>query len=177
MTRASIIVAVVAAAPSLAAVGCHDQPTQVVLVVDSDLLVPADVTSFSVTVAPGPFEPPPDSFLTSAPIGAFPISVGIVSQGQTPSFSFVARLLDEHDPTKALIVLSKTVTDVRFVPEQTLMLLLDLPRSCACQGTSCPLPGDPVCDKITRPALVPFDPALAPATETAPRFAAEGSPQ
>jgi hypothetical protein len=100
-----------------------------------------------------------------------------VSQGETPSFSLVARLVDEHDAANPLIVVSKLVTDVRFVPEQTLMLLLDLPRSCACEGTSCPLPGDPLCDKITRPALVPFDPALAPAVDTAPRFAAEGSPQ
>jgi hypothetical protein len=57
------------------------------------------------------------------------------------------------------------------------MLLLDLPRSCACRGTSCPLPGNPACDKTTNPALMPFDPALAPGIETAPRFAAEGPPQ
>ena len=177
MTSAPIVLAVVAAVSSLAAAGCHDQPTQVVLVVRSDLLVPSEVTSFSVTVAPGPFEPPLDSFLTTAPIATFPISVGIVSQGETPSFSLVARLVDEHDPANFLIVVSKMVIDVRFVPEQTLMLLLDLPRSCACEGTSCPLPGDPLCDKITQPALVPFDAALAPAVDTAPRFAAAGSPQ
>ena len=38
-------------------------------------------------------------------------------------------------------------------------------------------PGNPVCDKATNPALVPFDPALAPPTDTAPRFAANGTPQ
>jgi hypothetical protein len=175
MTRPTIVAAVVAAS-SLAA-GCHDQPTQVVLVVDSDLVAPSEVNTFSVSVAPGPFEPPPEVFIAGAQIGAFPISLGIVSQGGTPSFSLVVRLLDNDQNGQPLIVVSKTVTDVRFVAEQTQMLLLDLPRSCACEGTSCPLPGNPVCDKATNPALVPFDPARAPSIDTAPRFAANRTPQ
>jgi len=42
------------------------------------------------------------------------------------------------------------------------MLLLPMNRACACQGTSCPSPGDPECDNIEQPTLEPFDPAVAP---------------
>jgi hypothetical protein len=175
MTNATIVAAVVAA--SFLAAGCNDQPTQVVLVVNSDLVSPSEVNTVSMSFAPGPFEPPSDVFIAGELIGAFPISLGIVSQGETPSFSLVVRLLNNTQNGETLIVVSKTVTDVRFVAEQTQMLLLELSRTCACEGTSCPLPGNPSCDKITNPTLVPFDPALAPPTDSAPRFAANGTPQ
>ena len=175
MTSATIVAAVVAA--SSVAAGCHDQPTQVVLVVNSDLIPPTEVNTLSVSVAPGPFEPPPELFISGGQVVTFPVSLGIVSQGEAPSFSLVVRLLNNDQAGRSLIVVSKTVTDVRFVAEQTQMLLLDLPRTCACQGTSCPLPGNPVCDRTTNPTLVEFDPALAPPTDTAPRFAANETPQ
>ena len=53
-----LIVAAVVAASSLAS-GCHDEPAFVVLVVNSDLVSPSEVNTFGVSVAPGPFEPPP----------------------------------------------------------------------------------------------------------------------
>ena len=39
-----------------------------------------------------------------------------------------------------------------------MMLVLPMNRACACQGTSCPSPGNPECDDMTNPALQPFDP-------------------
>ena len=33
-------------------------------------------------------------------------------------------------------------------------------RACACQGTSCPGPGNPDCDELHAPALQPFDLAV-----------------
>jgi hypothetical protein len=47
-----------------------------------------------------------------------------------------------------------------------MMLVLPMNRACACQGTSCPSPGDPECDNIDQPALQPFDSAVAPPSST-----------
>ena len=93
MTNAMIVAAVVAASSLVA--GCHDQPTQVVLVVGSDLVPPSEVNAVSVSVAPGPFEPVPELFIPGGEIVAFPISLGIVSQGEHASFSIVVRLLKQ----------------------------------------------------------------------------------
>ena len=91
------------------------------------------------------------------------MSIGVTSAGRTSSFSITARLtLGFNSPQLLSIVVDRTVTDIRFVDEQTMMLVVDLPRVCACQGTSCPSPGNPLCDNIDRPALQPFDPAVAP---------------
>ena len=177
MTVAPIVTAVVAAS-SLAA-GCHDQPTQVVLVVNSDVLVPSEVNSFGVTVAAGPFEPPLPA-RSSVHAAARHVSDAAGNRVARRDAELLVRgpvPARRSQSGNSLIVVSKTVTDMRFVAEQTRMLLLELPRSCACQGTSCPLPGDPVCDKITNPALVPFDPALAPATRRRRDLRRNGTPQ
>ena len=42
------------------------------------------------------------------------------------------------------------------------MLVVPMMRACACQGTSCPGPGNPDCDELHAPALQPFDPAVTP---------------
>jgi hypothetical protein len=42
------------------------------------------------------------------------------------------------------------------------MVVLPLLRVCKCDGTSCPNPGNPDCDNIARPAVLPFDPEVAP---------------
>ena len=62
------------------------------------------------------------------------------------------------------IVVSRTITDIRVSPQKTMMLVLPMLRQCACQGTTCPAPGDPDCDNLTQPALQLLDPAIAPAS-------------
>jgi len=154
----------------LAATGC-DELTEVVLVVESDLTVPGEVDWFDLTIAPGPIAPIATSlFVIPGPqIQGFPLSVGFVSSGQTASFSFVARLFISAATSTPDLVVSRTVSDVRFAGGATRMLRLSLPRACACDGTSCPLPGDPLCDNIRNPILEPFDPAVAPPDTMMPR--------
>jgi hypothetical protein len=44
-----------------------------------------------------------------------------------------------------------------------MMLVLPLLKECACVGSTCPTPGtNPNCDNIDKPAVVPFDPEVAP---------------
>ena len=56
----------------------------------------------------------------------------------------------------------KTVSDVRFVAGEKRMLVLPMSRACACEGTTCPLPGNPACDSLRNPALEPLNPNVAP---------------
>jgi hypothetical protein len=155
---------------SLPAAGCRDDLTQVVLVVESDLSIPGEVDGVDVTATPGPFAPSVSQFITnaSAPV-SFPLSVGFLSSGRTTSFSFVVRLFHGAFQAQApSLIVSRAVTDVRFVSQQTMMLVLPMRRVCACQGTTCPSPGNPECDNIDKPALQPFDPAVAPPSTMMP---------
>jgi hypothetical protein len=156
-----------------AVVGCRDDVTEVVVVLESDLLVPADTDVLLVTINPGPVPPTGGSALigTVEPIIglSFPLSIGFTSQGTTTSFSITLQL--QHagtDPAHSTIVVSRTITDIRFVDQQTMMLVVPFLRACACMGTTCPSPGDPNCENIQTPVLKPFDPALAPPSTMMP---------
>jgi len=149
--------------PLLVLAGCHDELTQVVMVVESDLSVPSDVDGMDVFTIEGPFAPPVGPFFNPSgqSLPPFPLSVGFQSGGATRSFSAVVRLVRGAFTSPTLVV-SRAVTDVRFVDQQTMMLVFPLMRACACQGTSCPSPGNPECDNMDNPELSPFDPAVAP---------------
>jgi len=144
--------------------GCRADLTEVALVVQSDLQVPADVEAMDVASVDGPFAPPVNPFFggTGVPLTPFPLSVAFASGGKTASFSVTVRLFRAVTTGTPVLVVSRTVTDIRFVSGQTMMLVLPMNRACACQGTSCPSPGDPECDNIEQPTLEPFDPAVAP---------------
>jgi len=143
--------------------GCRHDITEVALVVESDLQVPSDVEVMDVASVAGPFAPPANSFFggTGEALAPFPLSVGFESDGMTTTFSITVRFFKTTAPSPVLVV-SRTVTDIRFVPGQTMMLVLPMNRACACQGTSCPSPGNPECDNIDQPMLQPFDAAVAP---------------
>jgi hypothetical protein len=163
--RARLCLTIVALS-SLALAGCRDDLTEVALVIESDLRVPGEVDGMDVASIDGGFAPPVNQFFGGGvPLTPFPLSVGFASGGTTTSFSITVRMFvgTFQTPTPQL-VMSRTVTDIRFVPGQTMMLVLPMNRACACQGTSCP--SDPACDNITRPTVVPFDPAVAPPSST-----------
>jgi len=145
--------------------GCHDPITEVVVVYQSDLEFGSEVGSMLVAVNAGSTAPIPNSAQSATASGLlpgpFPISIGFTSGGMTDTFSMTAQLLRASN-LGSTIVVSRTVTNIRFVDEQTKMFVLPLHRSCACVGTSCPGPGNPDCDNIDTPALQPFDSEVAP---------------
>jgi len=157
-----------------AAAGCHEPVTEVVVVLQSDLRVPTETDGILVSVNPGSVAPTAQlSMLATTQVIselAFPLSIGFTSEGTTPNFSITVQL--QHGVTQfaPTIVVSRTITDVRFVDQQTMMLVVPFLRTCACMGTSCPSPGDPSCDNIETPVLKPFDPALAPPSTMMPPF-------
>ncbi len=169
-TRARILTTLAVALPLLAVAGCHGDFTQVALVVQSDLQVPIDVDAMDVASIAGSFAPPVNPFFSgpTGSIASFPLSVGFESGGATPAFSITVRLFRGVGtlPQPTLVV-SRTVTDIRFVADQTMMLVLPMNRECACAGTTCPTSGNPNCDNLANPTLLPFDPAVAPPSSTA----------
>ena len=167
--RAPLLTMLAVAMPLVAVAGCHDDFTQIALVVQSDLQVPTDVDAMDVASVMGSFAPPVNSFFNgpTGSIGSFPLSVGFETGGSTPNFSITVRLFRGVGtlPQPTLVV-SRTVTAIHFVPDHTMMLVLPMNRECACVGTTCPSAGNPNCDNLDNPTLEPFDPAVAPPSST-----------
>jgi len=165
--RARLLLTMLAAATPMLA-GCHDDFTQVALVIQSDLQVPADVDAMDVGAIPGSSAPPVNQFFGPAgAIGPFPLSVGFESGGSTPNFSITVRLFRGVGTlAQPTLVVSRTVTDIRFVADRSMMLVLPMNRECACVGTTCPSAGNPNCDNLAAPTLQPFDPEVAPPSST-----------
>ena len=132
--------------------------TEVVIVLESDLAIPAEVDAYDFASIDGPFAPAPSpSFDSTRPLGAFPQTLSFWPGAQPVDFSVVVRLFkDVYHGTTPMLIASRTVTDIRFVAGQSMMLPLPIARACTCQGTSCPTAGDPQCDNIDRPALQPY---------------------
>jgi hypothetical protein len=142
--------------------GCHDPITEVLLVVTSDLAIPTDVDFASISAVPGSSAGVGDvrGPMFGVPVGQFPISMG-VQASQTEVFSARVQLFLSANPIA--VVVSRNVTAVRFVHGEVRMLVVPMKRACACQGTSCPLPGtNPDCDDLESPQTVPLDPKIAP---------------
>jgi hypothetical protein len=151
--------------------GAAPPPTEVVVVMQSDLSIPTDVDAVQFFVVGGPLAPVESSNFGGAKLqGDFPVSARVMDDRSASSFSAIALLLKSSgDVAPSLsIVVRRTVTDIPFSAHETMMLVLPMLRRCACQGSTCPLPGDPECDNIARPPLQPFDPAIAPPSSFTP---------
>ena len=154
----------------LALAGCDPpQPTDVVVVLQSDLAIPTETDGLEISVSAGPVAPLPNGAQsvneTDALTGHFPFSLVFTPGAMTTSFSLTAQLLLNLFGTTGSppsLIVSRTVTDVPFSAHRQMMLVLPMLRACACQGTSCPGPGNPDCDAIAAPSLQPYDPAVAP---------------
>jgi hypothetical protein len=150
--------------------GCSDPPpTDVVVVLQSDLSVPSDTDGVQFGVVAGSFAPDANGTqgINAAAVLSkeFPVSVAF-SAGRTTSFSMTVEILRglADGTVMASIVVRRTITDIRFSAQRTMMLVLPMLSRCACQGTTCPTPGDPDCDNVVQPALQSFDDAVAPST-------------
>ena len=145
MRRAGIVIA----ALTVAGCGPNDGYTELRMLVESDFnqqdqdnvlqISPLDVLGIGI----GQARP------------SFPVLVSISPDGPLRSFGVNVQL--RPDSTGQVILLSRNVRDLAFVKGQQRMFVLPLLAKCACQGTSCPGPGDPDCDELIAPALAPLD--------------------
>ena len=149
----------------LAAVGCHDPVTEIVLVLDTDLAIPAEANSLEIELATpaGTFDSS-YSFDGAAAGVKFPATLALVpgdAAGYGP-FDLTATLTRGQLAGTNTLVVRRKVFGLRFVRGATRALFLTLGRACACQGTTCPEALTPSCADLTTPTLTPFDPAQLP---------------
>ena len=146
------IVLVAVALPLACGSAAPSGPTEVRVIVESDLAAPDPVAFLVAGTADGlsdtTFESPPLPFII------------VVEHGSTlEPFSIHVELL--RDLVSGNVLVLRNLVDVQFVSGQELMVALPMLAKCACQGTACPQPGDPDCADLTAPALSPVDPAFA----------------
>lgn len=137
---------------ALAACGENLPQTQVRLVVETDLGVPDPITLLNVNTK----GQSPDTLTVSSP--RFPFLVAVRPDARARRFS-LSVILSSHPSNDVLVV--RDLGDVAFVQDAARMLKVPVLAKCACHGTSCPPPGDPDCDPIVAPQLMPLDETTA----------------
>jgi hypothetical protein len=144
-----ILLAVLAAAPLA---GCFADPTEVVVVVDTDGRPFQDFGQVNFQLS-SPISPGQGAFANAAPM---PVTLGVTpGQGSTTrTFDVTVTLMNL---TNGGFFLRRKVSNVSFVSDQMRALFIPMLSICACTGTSCPHALDDQCRDITAPVLTPFD--------------------
>ena len=148
--------AVVAAALAVAGCGAPVGPTEMRIVIQSDLGAPDPIHGLFLTLK-GSTSPS-----WSWNPRSLPFLLAVTPDAQRRPFSISVHLSSAPaDPDDLLLV--RNLRDVSFVRGEVRMLVLSMPGKCACHGTSCPSPGDPDCETLIAPATTPIDDVTAAA--------------
>jgi hypothetical protein len=154
--------------------GCHGPVTEVVVVVDTDLSLPAEADTLELHVATqsldrayvyGAASAAATTGASAQPLPAFPATLGLLPASPLDApFSVTASLaFAPAAGSPRRLVVSRTASGVRFVSGERRVLFVSLLRACACAGGSCPdVAGPPACADVTNPSLPAFDPAHLP---------------
>jgi hypothetical protein len=152
------MVGLVAIAAAVLAGGCHD-PTEIVVVVDSDLRIGVDfdrVDFMLFTANPNRF--PPGAGLHVADGYVLPATLGLVpQQGGAQVFDIMVSArhgLGPFGPENTAVV-TRRVSNIPFIPDERRAVFITLLRQCMCEGTNCDI--SPPCNDITAPVLTEFD--------------------
>ena len=156
---------------STALSGCFADPTEVVIVVDTDAKVGRDFVDVQFCFSSGAFSP---AFESHANGTSWPVTVGARHEGSTPmSFDVLVKLNTTlaPDPCNSSFRMmqpappfdSRKAMDVQFVDGEMRVLYLPLFRVCACVDdagmpiTNCAHALDPDCRDLSNPKLGDFD--------------------
>jgi hypothetical protein len=144
-------------------------PTEIVMVLQSDFEPPSEFNGLLMSFTLGELAPPPNDPETvniswNVPASVdLPIVILLEPGPMRPTFSMTVTLLHGLSPgSVSTILVRRSILAVQFALRQRAMLVVPLLRACACEGTSCPGPGNPDCDELHAPALQPLDPAVTP---------------
>ena len=166
--------AVLAALAAIALSGCFADPTEVVVVMDTDAKAPTDFaqiqfTFFStggVTSSDGSKGSNTDAF-ASADGSSLPVTVGVIPEGESAFdvlVTLTTRPWSSFDPMNPpLPFATRSASNVRFVTNEMRTLFIPIPKICACvtatgtPSTNCPHALDPECSDLTSPTLTDFD--------------------
>jgi hypothetical protein len=165
--RSAVSLCLAAAAVS----GCFADPTEVVVVVDTDAKVGRDFIDVQLCFSSGSFGP---SFESHADGSTWPVTVGARHEGGiAPTFDVLVKLNTTFAPDPCNSTFrgmqpappfdTRKAMDVRFVDGEMRALYLPLFRACACVDdagmpiTNCPHALDPDCHDLSNPQLADFD--------------------
>jgi hypothetical protein len=133
--------------------GACREPTEVVVVVDSDMQAGIDFDTVRfVMLSGGSFR----AELASAT--AVPATLGVVPLefDSRPRFDITIEVTKGFDFNgNPVPVVTRRVSNIPFVADEQLALLVEIWRECACRGTNCR--SDPPCNDILAPTLIDFD--------------------
>jgi len=160
-----------------ALVGCFADPTEVVVVVDTDAVQGRDYQQMQLTFSSlsnqGPFQ---DMSFSNGP--QLPVTVGVTRAGSSTAFDVLVNLENgSSSPTGAPLPFStRKASSVSFVTDEMRVLLIPMFKKCACVDaagmptTSCPHALEPDCHDLVSPPLTSFD------ADHLPRLPASTSP-
>lgn len=134
--------------------GCRE-PTEVVVVVDTDLtqFVDFDVIRFSLASGfGGGLNEVGTSTVLPATLGLVPLEDG----RQVFGIMLAASKSDGFNGRPPPVV-SRRVSNIAFVSGEMRTLFVSLLKHCVCEGTSCPNALDDECRDVTSPTLTAFD--------------------
>ena len=146
----------------LAGAGCFDDPTQVVVAVDTDARVGTDFSGVAFLVSTPQFQQRCALCPSATSDGhAWPVTLAVAPGDGVPNFTVEVQLTIQS-PTQQVFS-TRTAKDVRFVPGQRSVLFIPMLRSCACVDaagmpiTSCARALDPDCVDFSNPPLGELD--------------------
>jgi hypothetical protein len=152
-----------AALAAAAFTGCFSDPTEVVVVVDTDA-TSRDFVQMQFMTTPGVARPDllEMPFLAVADATPLPVTLGLTpAAGRTSStFDVIVEFITAGAAggSGELPFLHRRVSNISFVPEQIMTVFIPLFRFCSSNGTtSFPHAQDDECRDITAPVLTKFD--------------------
>jgi hypothetical protein len=153
-----------AALAALALTGCFSDPTEVVVVVDTDATF-RDFVQMQLSTTPG-FARGGDmqstQILAYASPTPLPVTLGLTpGAGRTPStFDVIVDLITANGAVGSgdIPFLHRRVSNINFVPDQMMTLFIPMLSICSSNGTTAfPHALDDDCRDITAPVLTKFD--------------------
>ena len=158
--------------------GCFDDPTEIVIAVDTDAIPMQDFSQIQFMLSQGQ-----QSFADSSTL---PATLGVTRSGPTTEFDVTVTLNTGSPFGQGTVTpfVTRKASHVKFAPDQMKVLFLPLFRACACivdsmPSTTCAHALDPECRDITVPVLSDFDEDNIPRLPASARRAsgpAEGRP-
>jgi hypothetical protein len=171
----SSLAAALVALAGLALAGCLHDPTEIVLVVDSDLTPEVDFVGISFEISTPRSPPRPGMKLCGALAGAsgniLPTTLGITpADSGSTEFNVIVKAIGRTVDLEGcpVTLVRRTFSNIRFVANEMKVLFIPILRRCECDGTTCAHALDTYCRDITEPLLEDFDEDHLPSVTSIP---------
>jgi len=130
--------------------GCLHDPTEIVVVVDTDLKIGSDFEIIQFQIFGRQSVP---NFVPEST--TLPATLGLVPQASGPSQFDVMAVAVKLDTIGRTPVVQRRVSNIQFVPNEMRAVFIPLLRQCMCLRPNCDT--NPPCNDIVTPTLTAFD--------------------